>query len=229
MQLGRDVGAVAGAAIARGVDPAGVDHLVQAADPAQPVGVGVAAADELQRRQAEVEHPVAVVHARLHPGPARGDVQLAGQSAVVAAVGDAARDQPPALVGRKVGVAVAVDVNGVGVQAGEEAGAARLAHRALAVRPGECHAVRTQLVDDRRVDVRVVQAVDGVLALLVGADPQDVGKLACHAADSRWSQPASQPLRRAMLRIVDGPNPPASLSVQTDENAERGGLQVVQC
>ena len=215
VQLGRDVGAVAGAAVARGVYPAGVDRLVQAADAAQPVGVGVAAADELQRRQAEVEHPVAVVHARLHPGPAGGDVQLAGQSAVVAAVGDAARDQPPALVGRKVGVAVAVDVNGVGVQAGEEAGAARLTHRALAVRAGERNPLGAQPVDDRCVDVRIVQAVDGVVALLVGADPQDVGELACHAADSRWYRTRPPAFPRRARRIdhppQNDPNDPAKL------------------
>ena len=66
VQFGGYVEAVAGAAVARGVDTAGVDRLVQAPDAAQPVGVGVAAPDELQRRQGEerpssarpVEHPV---------------------------------------------------------------------------------------------------------------------------------------------------------------------------
>ena len=181
MQLGRYVGAVAGAAIALAVHGAGVDRLVQAPDTAQPVGIRVAAADELQCRQAEVEHPVAVVHPRFHPRPARGDVQLAGQPAVVAPIGEAPRDQPHPLVGREPGIAVAIDMNRVGVQTGEKAGATRLTHRALAVRPAERNPLGAQPVDDRRVDVRVVEAVDGVVALLVGADPQDVGQLVCHA------------------------------------------------
>ena len=59
----------------------------------------------------------------------------------------------------------------------QEAGAARGADRALAVRVGAGGALRHQPVDVGRVDVAVAERADGVPALLVGADPQYVGRL----------------------------------------------------
>ena len=175
MQLRGDVRAVAGAAVARIVQRAGVEHLVQSPDLLQPVTVGVAAAHELGGRHAVVEHTVAVVGACFDPGPGRGEVQLAGEAAIVAHVGQAAGDQAYPFVGGEIAVAVAVHVHGVGIETAQKAGAARLAHRALAVGAAEGHALLAQPVEDRRLEVRIVQAANGVIALLIGADPEDVG------------------------------------------------------
>ena len=68
-----------------------------------------------------------------------------------------------------------VDAGGRGPQAGQQAGAGRIAQRRLAMRVGEQRAALGQPVDVRRPDLRMpAQAADPVV-LVVDRDEQDVG------------------------------------------------------
>ena len=138
-----------------------------------PVGIGVARRPAVAGRVAPAPVAVAVVAARLGPLVGAGQVQLADQAAVVAGAGQQPGDQRVAAAVARV--AVAGVLAGAGVGAGQEAGAAGRADRALAesVRPGG--AVTPQAVEPRRAHVRVAAGADRVVALLVGADPKDVG------------------------------------------------------
>ena len=138
-----------------------------------PVGIRVAGRPAVAGRVTPPPVAVAVVAARLGPLVGARQVQLADQAAVVAGAGQQPGDQRVASAVARV--AVAGVLAGAGVGAGQEAGAAGCADRALAerVRPGS--AVAPQAVEPRRAHVRVAAGADRVVALLVGADPQDVG------------------------------------------------------
>ena len=71
---------------------------------------------------------------------------------------------------------VAVDVDGAGVEAGQKAGPAGGADGTLAVGVAEGHALSHQAVNVWRGNVPVAQGGDGVIALLIGANPEDVGR-----------------------------------------------------
>ena len=64
---------------------------------------------------------------------------------------------------------------GTGVKPGEKAGTTGRAYRALAVGLCECYALGAEAVEVGRVNVFIAEGVDGVVALLIGADPEDVG------------------------------------------------------
>ena len=71
--------------------------------------------------------------------------------------------------------AIAIDVDGAGILAGEKASATWRTDRALAIGMGEGDTFSHEAVDVRGGDVRVTERTDGVKALLVGTDPKDVG------------------------------------------------------
>ena len=93
---------------------------------------------------------------------------------------------------------------------GEEAGPGGGADGGLAVGVGEGHPLPHQAVEGGRADVGVAQGPDGVPALLVGAVPQDVGRLpvlahatsgtrrgqAAHGPGALCCAPGASPWRR---------------------------------
>ena len=64
---------------------------------------------------------------------------------------------------------------GTGIKPGEKAGTTGRAYRALAVSVCKCYALGAEAVEVGRLDVFIAEGVDGVVALLIGADPEDVG------------------------------------------------------
>ena len=124
---------------------------------------------------APVKDAVPVVHPRLARLGAR-DVKLADERAVVTGIGQDLGYEY--LIRRKVRRAVAVDVVRRAVTASEKADATGRAHGALGVCAGERDALAHERVEIGRADVRIAQRVDGVVALRVGAVPQDVRPLA---------------------------------------------------
>ncbi len=70
--------------------------------------------------------------------------------------------------------AVPADPLIAGIESGEEAGPGGAADGTLAVGPVEGNPFGAQSVKVRCGDVRVVDGPNGVVALLVGADPEDV-------------------------------------------------------
>ncbi len=119
------------------------------------------------------EDLVAIVDAVLvAPALARGKVELAGQPAGITVIGQNAGDQ--ALFGTDA-LAVGAKAGGMRIAAGEKTSARRRAHRILHEGMGEGDRIVRQFPQMGRADVLVVQAFDGVVALLVGHDPEDVG------------------------------------------------------
>jgi hypothetical protein len=101
-------------------------------------------------------------------------MQLANQPACISGVckqrGDKWSGLCPALV------TVHAAMNAAGIHAGEEAGAARGANGALAVCPCKRNTVSNETVDVRRSNVIVPQAGNRVVALLIGTNPENVGR-----------------------------------------------------
>ena len=127
------------------------------------------------RGVAVLEVAVPVVDAGLATVECTGQVQLADQAAVVAGLGQQARDQVGGDLAVRPGFAVARVVHPAGIHAGQKAGAAGRADRTLTEGVSEGRARGHEPVEIGRADVRVAQRADGVEALLVGAVPQDVG------------------------------------------------------
>jgi hypothetical protein len=136
-----------------------------------------------------VEVRVAVVDAAFHVrnavlafGVGRGDVELPGQATEVALVSEPPRDQDLPL--RHV-LAVLPRPGGPWIPAGEEAGAARRADGALAETAVEPDARLGEAVDRQGVDVLVPITPEGVVTLLVSADPEDVRLVVGHTLAER--------------------------------------------
>ncbi len=126
-------------------------------------------------RMTVFEHPIAVIRALFRPPTRAGKVQFAHQAAVVTGVRQAARHERRVV--REIGVAVAVDVNRARIQAGQKTRPARGADRTLRIGAGKRHAVSAQAVEMGRVNRRVAQRADGVVALLIGCNPENIGRL----------------------------------------------------
>ena len=156
------------------------DHVGVAAlagDPLVVVGVvGVVATGGV----AVLEETVAVIGTGLGSFGRTGEVELAGEAAVVAGFGEDAGDET--LVGAvgEASVAVTVGAQEAGVHAGKETGTAGGADGALHEGVGEDGGFLHELVDARSVDVGVAEPADGVEPLLVGAVPDDVGRFGGH-------------------------------------------------
>ncbi len=143
-----------------------------------PIGVVVAFRPVVARGVAVREGGVAVIRPLLDAMKGARQMQLADQAAGVAGIGHEPRHQRD--VRREVGIAVAVHVHGARVHAGEEGGPRRRADRRLAIGVGEGRAALHQRIDRRRRDMRVAERADRVEALLVGAEPEDVGSILAH-------------------------------------------------
>ena len=99
-------------------------------------------------------------------------MHLADIDGVVAAVAE--RFDPVGLVGGQLGF-VAVDAVGVDVLARDDAIARRPADRAPGEGAAEGYAAGGEAVDMRGAHVVVAQSAEGVPALLVGDDEDDIG------------------------------------------------------
>ena len=158
---------------------AAVEFLPRCALGMQPLRVGVLGPVRL-RVVRPVKDAVAVVDACLDDAVgAGGEVQFAAQTAGVACVGEQAADQ--FFVGRQR-LAVLAALGRPRVTTGHECRTAGGADRALGVRLGERHALANQVVNARSVDVRVAQRADGVVPLLVGANPEHIRPCARHGS-----------------------------------------------
>ena len=80
-----------------------------------------------------------------------------------------------AFICREIGIAIAIAVYGAGIKSREKAGTAGRAYRALAVGMCECDALGAKAVEVGCLDVFIAEGVDGVVALLICADPEDIG------------------------------------------------------
>ena len=120
-----------------------------------------------------VEFAVAVVGPGLDSVTDVGEMKFSGQAAVVSGVGQDLRDE-----GR--GSAPPIDfvgsvVDRTGIQARQEGCSAWCADRRLAEGIVERHARVDQVIQVGRSDVGIAKGVDGVPALLIRTDPEDVG------------------------------------------------------
>ena len=138
----------------------------------KPLGVGVLRPVRLGMMR-PVEDFVTIINALLHNTiGAGGQVQLARKAAGVTGIGQEAADE--FLCARDC-LSVLPAACGAWIAASKERGPARSANRALAIGLGKRHTLSHQCINIWRVDVRVAQGVNGVVALLIGTDPQDVG------------------------------------------------------
>ena len=138
----------------------------------EPLGVGVLRPVRL-RMMRPVEDFVTIINALLHNAVgAGGQMQLARKAAGVTGIGQEAADE--FLCARDC-LSVLPAARGARIAAGKERGPARSANRALAIGLGERHTLRHQYIKVWCVDVRIAHGVNGVVALLIGADPEDVG------------------------------------------------------
>ena len=120
-----------------------------------------------------VEDIVAIVGAFFDSSiGAGGQVELAGEAAGIARVPEHLRDQD--LSGRD-GLSVLAAPGGPRVAAGQEGGPARGADGALDIGLFKGGTILYQGIDRGGVDEMVSQRSEGVIALLVGAEPEDVG------------------------------------------------------
>jgi len=106
-------------------------------------------------------------------GVAGGEVELSGKAAFVARVSHQAGDED--FVGWNV-LAVLAAPGGARVAAGEKAGAAGCAYGTLRECVLKTGSRLRQAVDVGRSHVRIAVAAKSVVALLVAADPEDVGR-----------------------------------------------------
>ena len=145
---------------------------------------------------------IAVVDAILQAAAGAGrEVQFSNQAAFVAVVGQDARNEP--LVGAD-SLSVGAQAGDVRIAARQKAGARGRADRILRHRLRERDRLRHELAQVRCADVGVVQPFDGVIALLVGAHPEDVGQ----RGPVRLARRLRPVVRARLLRAGPGPRGP---------------------
>ena len=105
-------------------------------------------------------------------------MQLAGETADIACVVQQARDEH--LIFGDV-LPVLPCTAGARVTPGQKRRTARGAYRVLTVGAGKADALRRQLVQMRRADIRVAVAAERVKALLIRAQPQNIRSVVAHA------------------------------------------------
>ena len=116
---------------------------------------------------------VAIIDAFFHHTiSATGKMQLAYKAAGVTGIGQEAADE---FFRGRHGLSVLPAACGARIAASEEGSSAGCANGALAIGAGERNTLRRQRIKVWRVDQWIAQRMDGVVPLLVGADPEDVG------------------------------------------------------
>lgn len=105
-------------------------------------------------------------------------MEFSDESAIVSCFRKRARDERIG-IGKEI-VPVAVRVDSTRVHPGEETGATRRAYRALAVGVRKGDTFRYEAIDVRRCDVRIAERADGIVTLLICAEPEDVWRVSSH-------------------------------------------------
>ena len=145
----------------------------------QPVGVGVAGWVAVLWVMAPVEYPVAVIlRARLLATVCAGQVKLAAEAAVVAALGQQCGYERGAFAPFFVSVHAAAYVGGIA--ACKKAGPAGRADWALAEGVGKGDALLDEAIQIGSVDMGIAKGMNGVEPLLVCAEPENVGTIVFH-------------------------------------------------
>ena len=144
------------------------------------------------------ELAVAIVDAVFQPAiGTRRKVQFAGQTARISEIREDAGDQA---FGFADALSIRAQAGGVRVAAAEKAGPRRRADRILHEGMGEGDRLLHEPAEIRSPDVRVVQALDGIEALLICADPEDIWHLTTVGAFGRRREQTVRCLRGACGR-----------------------------
>lgn len=130
----------------------------------------------VSRRVAVLPVVVSIVRAGLNATEGTGKMQLAHQTTVVPSVSEQARHQRWCIIGEMI-IAITHDMHGTRIHAREETGPTGRADRALTVGVRERCPCSDQFVDDGCRHVAVAEGTNRVVSLLVGADPENVGRL----------------------------------------------------
>jgi hypothetical protein len=140
------------------------------------------------------EHAVAVVDAIFVPPAGAGrQVELAGQSARVAVIRQRASHK---LFGRPNALPIRAQPGRMRVPSGQEAGSRRRANRILAVGMSKRDRFIHELPEIGRPNVVIIQTLNRVKALLIGADPEYIWHASAICLASRFG-----PAMRILLRI----------------------------
>ena len=104
-------------------------------------------------------------------------MELAQQTAVVAQIRQVAGNQLAVL--RGVDGAIDIGIDRRGITAAQKACAAGGTNGILAICPGKGNALRAQLIQIGCVNIGIAQRMDGIPALLVRCQPENIGAF-CH-------------------------------------------------
>ena len=140
---------------------------------ANPIGVVMSFVPIIAWGVAELPVGVAVIESRFGAMAGTEEVEFADKAAGVSGVGEQFRNQRWVI--RPGAISVPTVVDSGRVHPGHKAGPARSADRALAVGVGEGGRLADELVDVRGLHVGIAESTDGIEALLVGTEPEDVG------------------------------------------------------
>ncbi len=99
-------------------------------------------------------------------------MQFTRQTAVISGISKKATDE--FFRGRN-GLPVLAAAGSARISAREKGCATGRANRTLAIRPRKCHSIGYQRVNIRRIDQGIPKSANGVPALLIGANPENIG------------------------------------------------------
>ena len=138
----------------------------------QPLGVGVLRPIGL-RMMGPVKHFVSIINPFFHhPIGTGGQMQLTRQTAGISRIGKKAADQ---FLGSGNRLPVLATTCGARITPREKGCTTGRANRALAIGVRECHPIGYQRINIRRIDQGIPKSANGVPALLIGADPENIG------------------------------------------------------
>ena len=107
-----------------------------------------------------------------HPIGTGGQMQLTRQTAGISRIGKKAADQ---FLGSGNRLTVLTATCGARITPREKGCTTGRANRALAIGVRECHPSGYQRVNIRRIDQGIPKSANGVPALLIGANPENIG------------------------------------------------------
>ena len=105
------------------------------------------------------------------PPVAGAEMQLSRQAAEIAMIGQNSGDQPFFF---RDALAILPETIGHGITAGQECAPARLTEWILSITMVEQHAFPGELIDIRRMHMRISVTTEGIPALRIGADPENI-------------------------------------------------------
>jgi len=140
-----------------------------------PVFIGVSPGPAIGWMVRPMENAISIIGAFFNPTIRSRKMQLSRQSAIVPRIRQRLCNQRCRVVPSVVAVATTPD--GARITPCQKAAPTRSADRALAMGVRECHPRLNEFVHIRRADVGIAQGTYGVVSLLIGANPQNVGHL----------------------------------------------------